>query len=301
MADLQEAGFPLDRWDEVKGRPQDFRLLERVPWQPDTELPILLADPEEDDRYLILLDTETTGVDKLRDDIVELGMLAVRYRPRTGEVVMISAAYQALEEPSVPISAQSMKIHGITPEMVAGQRMDDAAVAAWMQPASLVISHNAGFDRAFFDRRFPELAEKNWACSFLEMPWRDVGFESGKLEYLLYRSGYFYEGHRALVDCYAMAWLFYVRPELLAGLLEKARRKTVVVRAWQAPVAVKDRLKARGYRWNDGSNGANRHWWREVDMAALDEEKAFLDEAYEQGSERAGYDVRDASRRFRME
>ena len=68
---IMKQSFPLDRCDEVQAEPQRFRLLEQLPWDENTELPILLSDPSEDDQYLILLDTETTGVDKLKDGIVE--------------------------------------------------------------------------------------------------------------------------------------------------------------------------------------------------------------------------------------
>lgn len=293
--------FPLDRCDEIQQSPERFRLLERMPWDETTTLPILLAEPSEDDAYLILLDTETTGTDKLKDGIVELGMLAVRYQPATGKLVMIASKYSELEDCGVPISAESQRIHGITPNMVAGKQFDDSQVAEWMSHASLVMSHNASFDRAFFDRRFKDLTDKAWACSFFEMPWKEMGFESGKLEYLLYRHGYFYDGHRALTDCFAMACLFYVQPALLKGLLDKSNTKTVMVRAWGAPIEVKDMLKARGYRFDDGrASGANKHWWREVDETLLQEEKAFLDGIYKDGSLRAGYDERDATKRFKL-
>jgi DNA polymerase-3 subunit epsilon len=285
----------------IQQNPENFRLLERVPWHDKSPLPILLAEPSEDDAYLILLDTETTGTDKIKDGIVELGMLAVRYQPSTGKIVMIASQFSELEDCGVPISSESQRIHGITPNMVAGKRFDDAAIAEWMSHASLVMSHNASFDRAFFDRRFPALSDKSWACSFYEMPWKEAGFESGKLEYLLYRHGYFYEGHRALTDCYAMAWLFYLNPSLLKGLLDKSARQTVMVRAWGAPIEVKDILRMRGYRFDDGrTSGANKHWWREVDQQDLAEEKAFLDGIYKDGSLKASYDLRDASKRFKL-
>ncbi len=298
---IMKQQFPLERCADVQANPARFRLLEQLPWDETTELPILLNDPSEDDAYMILLDTETTGVDKLKDGIVELGMLAVRYNPTTGNVVMVSDKYSELEDCGVPISAESQAIHGISQEDVAGKAFDDAYVANWMAPANIVLAHNAGFDRAFFDRRFAELNDKAWACSFFEMPWREAGFESGKLEYLLYRNGYFYDGHRALTDCFAMAWLFYLQPALLKGLLEKSARRTVLVRAFGAPIEVKDILKARGYRFDDGrSSGANKHWWREVDEGGLMEERAFLDETYKDGANRAAYEHRDATKRHKL-
>lgn len=298
---IMKQDFPLHRCDEVKSKPQDFRLLERLPWDENTTLPLLLSDPSEDDAYLVLLDTETTGVDKVKDGIVELGMLAVRYQPTTGKIVMITSKYSELEDCGVPISPESQAIHGISQEDVLGKSFDDDFIANWMSPANIVMAHNAAFDRAFFDRRFTSLNDKAWACSFLEMPWREAGFESGKLEYMLYRNGYFYDGHRALTDCFAMAWLFNMHPSLLKGLLDRSGRRTYMVRAWGAPIEVKDLLKARGYRFDDGrASGANKHWWREVDEAAMPEERKFLDATYKDGSNRASFDLRDATGRFKL-
>lgn len=293
--------FPLDRCSDIEACPNDFRLLERMPWSEQTALPILLAEPSEDDAYLILLDTETTGIDKVKDGIIELGMLAVRYQPETGKLVMISSKYSALEDCGVPISEESYRIHGISQAEVTGHQFDDDAISEWMSHADLVMSHNAAFDRAFFDRRFPELDDKAWACSFYDMQWREAGFESGKLEYMLYRLGYFYEGHRALTDCFAMAWLFYQRPELLKGLLKRSARRTVMVRAWGAPIEVKDILRTRGYRFDDGrSSGANKHWWREIDETTLADEQKFLNSTYKDGATRASYDHRDATKRYKL-
>lgn len=293
--------FPLDRCADIQAAPEKFRLIEELPWNEESAFPILLAEPSDDDQYLILLDTETTGVDKQADGIVELGMLAVRFNPNSGQIVMLSDKFSALEDCGVPISAESQAIHGISQEDVQGKAFDDAAIAQWMSPASLVIAHNAGFDRAFFDRRFTDLCDKAWACSFFEMPWREAGYESGKLEYLLYRNGYFYSGHRALTDCFAMAWFFYQQPELLKGLLDKSATPTVTVRAFGAPFDTKDILKARGYRFDDGRfSGASKHWWKEISEADLAAEQDFLDETYFDGANKAGYDYKDATKRYKM-
>jgi DNA polymerase-3 subunit epsilon len=39
---------------------------------------------------------------------------------------------------------------------------------------------------------------------------------------------------------------------------------------------LKNVLKARGYRWSDGSDGRPRAWWRDVPDDAREEELRFL-------------------------
>lgn len=89
-------------------------------------------------------------------------------------------------------------------EMVAGQDIDIAARDALVEPADLVISHNAGFDRPFCEKLSSAFVPKAWASSVTEIRWADTGFEGNKLGYLVGQSGLFHEGHRATDDCHAL-------------------------------------------------------------------------------------------------
>ena len=76
-------------------------------------------------------------------------------------------------------------------------------VAEITAPAALVIAHNAEFDRKFAEKAFDVFTMKVWACSMTQILWAEESFESPKLEYLAMKSGFFYDGHRAAVDCNA--------------------------------------------------------------------------------------------------
>ena len=60
-------------------------------------------------------------------------------------------------------------------------------------------------------------------------------------------------------------------------LLDTARRPTVRIWAEHSPFESKDQLKARGYRWSDGSDGRPKSWWVEVDEKDVAEELQFLE------------------------
>ena len=62
----------------------------------------------------------------------------------------------------------------------------------------------------------------------------------------------------------------------LKTLLEAARQPTWRVWALDSPYDLKDLLKARGYGWNDGSDGHPKSWYRDVPEADLEAEKAYL-------------------------
>ena len=114
------------------------------------------------------------------------------------------------------------------------------------------------------------------------MNWAEEGSDGNRLSYLLNGCGLFHDGHRAVEDCRALLELL-ARPLAVSGelgmkcLLDTARRPTVRIWAEHSPFESKDQLKARGYRWSDGSDGRPKSWWVEVDEKDVAEELQFLE------------------------
>ncbi len=152
---------------------------------------------------------------------------------------------------------------------------------------NIIVAHNAGFDRTFAEAEFDFFADKPWACSMSQIPWRDEGLEGGKLEYLAMKSGFFYDAHRASTDCYAgIELLARNLPKTgrlaMSVLLEEARKSTKRIWAERAPFDFKDILKERGYRWNDGNDGRPKAWNIDISEDGLNSELLFLrDEIYQ--------------------
>jgi DNA polymerase-3 subunit epsilon len=227
----------------------------------------------------IVLDTETTGLD-INADIIELGMIKFEYSS-AGEVFRVVDEFNQLQQPHIPIPVDVTCITGITNEMVAGHAIDPGAVNAFVAGADLVIAHNARFDRPLCEKTWPVFATMPWACSVDQIPWRENGFEGAKLGYLLNDYGLFHNGHRASGDCRALLHLLaspFGREEkpALSSLMERARQTTIRLWARDAPYDAKDLLKARGYRWSDGSNSPNKAWWKDLTEDALAAELEFL-------------------------
>ena len=202
-----------------------------------------------------ILDTETTGTNPLTDKIIELGIVIVEYCPESGQVYRVLETFNELEYPGMPIPPESTLIHHITDDMVHGKKINDAGVENLMADVSLVIAHNAFFDRGFVESRLPIFKKKSWACSYAQVPWKVEGMGSSGLEFLAYRFGFHYAGHRASIDCHAL--LEVLQSELpvsgvkvMKMLLEKARMPETKVWAINAPFDNKDKLKERGYRWD---------------------------------------------------
>ena len=204
---------------------------------------------------VLVLDTETTGLDHASDKIIELAMLRVDVDSATGLPVGEVTVYDGLEDPGMPISSEVQAITGISNEMVVGQKLDEARIAALLADADLVIAHNAGFDRPFCEARIPAFAHLPWGCSFVDIDWKKEGSGSAKLEYLALEKGWFYEAHRAEVDCHALLAVLAAPLPMsarsgLAHIIEASRTPTFRLLATGAPFESKDLLKARAYRWN---------------------------------------------------
>ncbi len=288
------------RLNRLLAKTDDFRLLERIPiTRPGSDLPFSLCDTVGDETAIVFLDTETTGLSADTDVIIELGLVKATFSPSEQRLVSIDRVVSAYEDPGVPIPPFITELTGITDEKVRGQHIDEKMVSEYMKDVSLIVAHNASFDRPFFEKRFRGFEEKKWACSLTGINWNRFGFKSLKLEDLLLRSGYFYEAHRASLDCLALAWLLHIQNHAFADLLAQACKKTVMVQAFGAPFEAKDALKTRGYRWHDGTTGTNRHWWKEIAEEKLADEKNFLDELYPHGSDHACFSVKTAAERFK--
>lgn len=283
----------------------DYRILRRLLPRPviaraDSPLP----------RLGVIVDTETTGLRHDADEVIEIGAVAFTFGD-DGTVGDVVGVYGALNEPSQPIPPEITRLTGITDAMVAGQRIDDAALAALLEPADLIIAHNAAFDRPFCETLSPAFVTKAWACSVKEVPWRDYGFEGNKLGYLVGQAGLFHDGHRAVDDCHALLEVL-ARPVTphdspsqetmlpFAALLAASQRISVRIWAERSPFDMKEQLKARGYRWSDGSDGRPKAWWTEVDEDAQAEELRFLREEIYQWPDATPFcQVMSAHDRFR--
>lgn len=239
---------------------EDYRVLRRIKMRDD------FAGQVDSPVKVVIVDTETTGLNFEQADLIEVGMIAVEVDQQTGLVGRVISSYGGLEDPGVPIPPESTAIHGITDAMVAGQKFSEAEVQAICEGADLFVAHNAGFDKPFIMRRFPWMEDTLWVCSFRELPLTQEGYSSGKLENLLQECGYFHSAHRAVEDCNAL--LHFLTTPLKESqrqpfevLLQGASESLYEIAALNAPFERKDALKSKGFRWN-----ADERVWEYVAM-----------------------------------
>lgn len=253
----------------------DYRVLRRFP--PEPEIHPSGGGPT---RRAVFVDVETTGLDPAADGIIELAMTSFQYS-EDGRIVGVGESFSAFRDPGRPIPEPITELTGISDAMVQGATIELSAVAAFVGAADLVVAHNANFDRPFCEGLCDAFVAKPWACSLREVRWREEGFGCGQLAHLAMGYGLFFDGHRALHDCRAGIEILS-RPlprsgrTALAVLLESARSPRWRVWAKGAPYALRETLKRRGYRWNDGSDGSPRAWHIDVAEDTLETESVFL-------------------------
>lgn len=233
-------------------------------------------------RTALFVDVETTGLTAATDRIIEFAAVPFTYAVETGEVCDVEKGYCGLEDPGMAIPPAVTELTGITDEMVAGTTLDEDAVEHLLSSAALVIAHKASFDRPFLERRLPRFAEKYWACSCTEIPWSAHGCRQATLEYLLFHHcGEFFAAHRALEDCRVGVHVLATRLASgalpMALLLSSARARTARIWATGAHFDVKDKLKARRYRFHPGGSGRTKVWYRDVPEADVIAECAWLE------------------------
>lgn len=252
----------------------------------------------------VVLDTETTGKNSATDAIIELGMVFFEYDAETGVVYRIVEVFDELQDPGFPIPPEASAVNGITDDMVRGKAIDAQRVNDLVTFVSIVIAHNAGFDRQLCERTWPIFAKLPWACSFRQVPWNDEGIGSGKLDYIAYRRGFHYAAHRAEEDCRVLLHVLQAPfaetgASTLKAMLDAANRKEMRVWATGAPFDVKELLSGRGYRWSDGSNGMEKAWNTTVSEENLEAELAWLKaNAFNNRSSSVVVDTVDATNRF---
>jgi len=234
-------------------------------------------------RTAMMLDLETTGLNPSEDEIIEVGICPFTYSP-DGRIFEILPSFHRLREPSVSIPPEITRLTGLDDAAVSGRRLDPSEVAEFIEPADLIVAHNASFDRVFLERFCSAASAKPWACSMSQTPWAEEGFGGVRLSVIAAGFGLFHDAHRALNDC-ELAIEILARPLPKSGrpafsfVLEAARKATVRIFADGAPFGLKDRLKSRGYRWSGDGGLRPRVWYRDVEEDEAAAETAWLVEA----------------------
>jgi DNA polymerase-3 subunit epsilon len=201
---------------------------------------------------LLILDTETTGLDPQRDRCIELGAVLFDL-PRRSVLSQVS-----LLLPCEQNSAQA--VNGIDPELTQqpqpwqqGLQWFEALLAS----ADLVVAHNAAFDRQWFGMAPLPAIDKPWLCTMEDIRWpadRNLRANPSVRDLALAYSVPVWAAHRALTDCIYLAQVF----ERCSDLEQLVQQGLEPRRLYRARLSYEERHRAReaGFRWNEPVSGA---------------------------------------------
>tara|TARA_Y100001968_G_scaffold27038_1_gene21107 strand:- start:1282 stop:2127 length:846 start_codon:yes stop_codon:yes gene_type:complete len=206
---------------------------------------------------ILILDTETTGLDSEIDDCLEVGSILFNVKNRS------VLAQQSFLLPVEKNNAE--KINNIPAEITRLPQPLFEAIKYFeslVHVADVIVAHNAEFDMKWFGfNKLPQI-EKQWICSMDDITWpdeRQLKTRPSVRDLALAYGVPVWSAHRALTDCIYLSEVFK-RCNELEKLLIRALEPKVLLRA---DISYDKRLLAKnaGFRWNDAIKGA---WSRKM-------------------------------------
>jgi DNA polymerase-3 subunit epsilon len=261
LFDLQGDGT-LREYARMLDASDDYRVLRRLPRE--DELWLVPTPSLGPDVTIGVIDVETTGLDD-NAKIIEIALLKMELVD--GQLAQIGSPFQMLEDPREPLKPEIVRITGLTDDDLRGRRFDENRFAEELGSVDVLCAFNAKFDAGHLRARFSGLLHP-WVCARSDYDWAADGHEGRSQQALVASMGHFYEAHRAAADIWALSMLIAMpAPDgrtIAAHLVDRGRKLETRITAMNAPFAVKDQLKGRGYRWNP----RHRHWSIDVAPAA---------------------------------
>ena len=206
---------------------------------------------------ILILDTETTGLDENKDEVIEIGCILFHVSTKS---VLSELSFL------LPVSSNEAEhVNGISAEVTnIGQPWDDGLnfFLKLVDCSDFIVAHNVEFDRKWFGKgRLPKL-QKNWICSLEDINWsfqKSLKTRPSVTDLALSFSIPVWSLHRALSDCFYISEVFK-KCENLEGLLLKATEPRFL---YKALVNYNERSLAKnaGFRWNSPIEGA---WARKL-------------------------------------
>ena len=201
---------------------------------------------------LLIVDTETTGLDADRDQCLELGAILFSV-PHRQVLAQMSCLLPVDHNPAESINRIPAEVSRVDQPWADG--------LAWfeqlMERADYLVAHNAAFDRQWFGRGALPEAKRPWLCTLEDIRWpeaRNLRARPSVIDLALAYGIPVWSAHRALTDCTYLAEVFQ-RCDDLELLIAHALEPRRLVRA-QVSYDQRHLAKEAGFRWNEPVKGA---------------------------------------------
>ncbi|WP_233128457.1 MULTISPECIES: 3'-5' exonuclease [Synechococcales] len=206
---------------------------------------------------LLILDTETTGLEPSSAECIEVGAVLFHV-PQRAVLSQVSFLLPAQVNPAEAVNGIAAAVTQLPQPWQAGLQHFEAMLGA----ADAVLAHNAAFDAQWFGRGPLPPINKAWICSMDDIRWpaeRHLRPAPSVRDLALAYGVPVWAAHRALTDCIYLVQVFE-RCTNLEELLVAALEPKLLFRA-NLTYAERHRAKEAGFRWNDPVRGA---WTRRL-------------------------------------
>ena len=224
------------------------------------------AAPGDAASTLLIVDTETTGLDPQLDQCLEVGVILFDVPGR-----------QVLAQQSFLLPVQTNAAEAINHIPASATQLPQPwrpaldYLQSLLDAADVLVAHNAAFDRQWFGLGHLPSTDKRWLCSMEDMRWpadRQLRMRPSVRDLALAYEIPVWAAHRALTDCIYLAEVFR-RCDDLEQLIERGLEPRQLMRA---QVSYDNRHLARdaGFRWNEPVKGAWARRLSEREASNLD-------------------------------
>jgi DNA polymerase-3 subunit epsilon len=201
---------------------------------------------------LLIVDTETSGLDPATGKCLEVGVVLFDV-PHRAVLSQLSFLLPASSNPAQHVNGIDPAVTRLEQPWRQSLQMLDAMVAG----ADAVLAHNAAFDRQWFGIEPLPALDRPWICSMDDIHWpvdRHLKPRPSLQALALAYGVPVWAAHRALTDCIYLVQVLE-RCADLEQLLVEAQEPRQLFRA-QLSYAERFRAKQAGFRWNDPVAGA---------------------------------------------
>ena len=212
---------------------------------------------------ILILDTETTGLDENKDEILEIGCILFHV-PSRSVLSQLSFLFPVICNEAEHVNGINAEVTNISQPWNDGMNF----FLKLVDSSDFIVAHNVEFDRKWFGKgRLPKL-DKKWICTLEDINWsfqKSLKARPSVTDLALSFSVPVWNLHRALSDCFYISEVFK-KCKNLEELLLKATETRFL---YKALVSYEERFLAKnaGFMWNSPVLGA---WSKKLTAAEAD-------------------------------
>jgi DNA polymerase-3 subunit epsilon len=206
---------------------------------------------------LLILDTETTGLNPATDSLVEVGAILFSV-PHRAVIQQLSFLLPCTENPAQHVNGIAPGLTTQTNYSPALELLTDMAAGA-----DAFLAHNAEFDRQWIEPML--LHPLPWICTCEGIRWPGLRLNPSLTDLALSYGVPVWAAHRALTDCTYLAHVLQRDPELERHLIQGLEPRRLVIA--QVSYDQREQAKTAGFRWDP----AAKQWSRRCSQSEIDE------------------------------